>query len=138
MPDAACIVSNISSINFVISGVMRSIRAPFWRRTGSPYLRMGRIMRCRGALSHLGPLAHQPGEVLDTRALCGANVIPAAADTTQGAGGIVELQQLAQAEAGIEVISRARGDQRLLDEWAIDERNCPAAGRQREADGMHD
>src|SRR5262245_18127563 len=47
-PWLASIVSNMSAMSFLISGVTLSMRSPFLRRTGWPYLTISKIIKGDG------------------------------------------------------------------------------------------
>src|SRR6185436_17607330 len=92
----AYMVSNMSATSCLIAGVMLSTRSPFLRRTGVPYLTTSRII-----LSLFGPIAKQAGEVVDRRALRGANVEAAGGHAGEEAEIGLEAEQFAEAKTGI-------------------------------------
>src|SRR5208282_2496662 len=87
-PLLAYMVSNMSAMSFLISGVIFSSRAPFWRRAGWPYLTISRSMAlgrgCGGGL-HFGGFLHEGGNLGDGRALAGAHIVAAGGDAGEQA-----------------------------------------------------
>src|ERR1044071_10154614 len=109
-----------------IAGVIFSIRTPFWRRTGSPYLTTERIMgrwcpgsegapfgrrlRDRVKISFARPFVQHFYELGKGRALGGADVVTAGGHAREQAEGVVEAEQFPEAKAGVEMVPGAGGD----------------------------
>src|SRR5260221_7523199 len=96
------------AINSWISGVIFSMRSPFWRKAGWPYLTIGRIISRPGS--------ERLRQLIDAGAVAGSDVKAAGADAHQQAGVVFQPERLAQAKARVEVIARAGSDERLFHE----------------------
>src|ERR1035438_6774354 len=121
----------MSSISCWILGVTASTRAPFWRSTGVPYLTTVRTI-CHSSLVTCPsnwPIPQHSGQILHTGALARADIEATGRDTHQEAAFGVEPEQLAQAEAGIEMIACAGCDLRLGGEGTLHHGRAVRTGR---------
>src|SRR5207244_294648 len=131
----------MSVINFLIAGVMASIRPPFCRRMGVPYLTTGNIIGSlvtRHSSLFERPIPQRVRQLRDARALSGADVMAAGGDAGEKAKLGRKAQQLAEAEAGVEMVASAGGNSWFGSERAADERRAVRAGGQSVTGGMDD
>src|SRR3954471_13013891 len=136
-PCASCMVSNISWISFSISGVIFSMRFPFWRSTGSPYLLIFRTMAQLFRFLTGHPIPQHLHQVVNGRALCRLHIRAAGCDANENAGFIVEAEQFAEAKPRVEMVACPRGDQWLSHERPHYGRGHSLAHCQRVGDRVH-
>ena len=67
------------------------------------------------------PVGHQVGEVFDGWAAAGFDVKTAGADAGEETEFVIKAEKLAEAEAGIEVVAGAGGDDRFGDDRTLNE-----------------
>src|SRR5436305_14831666 len=97
-----------------MSGVIRSMRAPFCRSTGLPYFTIVKTMTQYARLGPCRPVAEHLDQAVDSGALRAADIITARRHPHQDTGGILEAEKLPQTEPGVEMVSGAGRDERLL------------------------
>src|SRR4051812_1452566 len=107
MPAASYIVSNISAINSSIAGVIFSMRWPFCRNAGWPYLTIGKniLLRLTAQTIYtetrawsglvIGPGPKRLREVINVGTARAANIKPAGGHAEQDTGRVVKSKQLA-------------------------------------------